>query len=73
VRTVAVNVEEKREDAVNSISEHQWKSMQHLTILGWDKTNQLLENFAIEGVPFVVLVDKFGKVDFEGDPNHLNL
>jgi hypothetical protein len=73
VRAVAVNVDEKREEAAAFISEHGWTKLQHLTINGWNKADPLLENFAIEGVPFVVLVDKFGKVDYEGDPNHLPL
>ena len=49
-------------------------NLHHLNTNGWNKKKDpVLENFAIEGVPFVVLVDKFGKVDYEGDPNHLSL
>lgn len=73
VRGVGVNVDEKREDASGFITEQGWTKLQHLTINGWNKADPLLENFAIEGVPFIVLVDRFGKVDYEGDPNHLNV
>lgn len=42
VRTVAVNVDQKKEEAVSMINEYQWSKMEHLTILGWDKTDKLL-------------------------------
>lgn len=47
VRVVAVNADEKHEEAVNMFNEYKWTSMQHLTINGWDKTDKLLENFSV--------------------------
>lgn len=47
--------------------------MIHLTLLGWKHDNQLIKDFKIQGIPFVCLVDKFGKTNFIGHPMSINL
>jgi hypothetical protein len=47
VRAVAVNVDEKREEAIAFINAQGWSKMKHLTINGWNKADPLLENFAV--------------------------
>jgi hypothetical protein len=37
VRVVAVNVDEKKDEATTFITEKGWTRMQHLTTNGWDK------------------------------------
>jgi hypothetical protein len=44
-----------------------------LTLLGWDGAHPLIQNFQIQGIPFVFLVDKEGKIDYTGHPSQTNL
>jgi hypothetical protein len=37
VRVVAVNVDEKKEDAIHFIKQQSWSNLHHLTTNGWNK------------------------------------
>lgn len=50
-----------------------WNKVIHLTLLGWKHDSQLIKDFKIQGIPFVCLVDKFGKTNFIGHPMSINL
>lgn len=47
--------------------------MTHLTLLGWKGEHALIKDFKIQGIPFVCLVDKFGKINYIGHPMQVDL
>ncbi|KAL4492555.1 hypothetical protein ABPG72_007668 [Tetrahymena utriculariae] len=73
VRIVAVSVDEKKEVAIQRVLEKQWKKMQHCKLNGWDKEHDLIKLFEVQGIPFIILVDKTGRVSFTGHPGKVNL
>jgi len=68
-----VSVDDNKENIVKRIQEKGWTRIQHLTLNGWDGDHKLVKDYAISGIPFVCLVDKFGKIRFQGHPSSLNL
>ena len=40
---------------------------------GWDTENELIKLFALDGFPFVALINKQGKIHFMGHPNGCTL
>lgn len=50
-----------------------WDKITHLTFPGWNKDHPLIKEFKIQGIPFVCLVDKFGKINYIGHPNQIDL
>lgn len=58
---------------VTRVNSRKWTKIQHLTLLGWKGDHQLIKNFSISGIPFVCLVDKFGKIAYTGHPNSIKL
>jgi len=44
-----------------------------LTLGGWDGEHPLVKDFSISGIPFVCLVDKFGKINYVGHPSGVEL
>ena len=47
--------------------------MIHLTLLGWKGEHGLIKDFKIQGIPFVCLVDKFGKINYVGHPMEIDI
>ena len=47
--------------------------MEHLTLLGWNPFDDLITNYNLVGVPFVILVDKTGVIDYLGNSTDVNL
>jgi len=73
VRIVAVSVDEEKEVIATRVNSRKWTKIQHLTLLGWKGDHHLIKNFSITGIPFVCLVDKFGKIAFTGHPSSIKL
>ena len=73
VRIVAVSVDETKESTKARVEKKGWIKMTHLTLLGWQGEHPLIKDFQIEGIPFVCLVDKFGKTNYIGHPMKINL
>jgi hypothetical protein len=73
VRIVAVSVDDQKEVIVNRINTRGWTKIEHLTLLGWKHDHPLISDFEIQGIPFVFLVDKEGKINFIGHPSEINL
>jgi hypothetical protein len=44
-----------------------------MTLLGWDNSHPLIQDFKIQGIPFVFLVDKNGVIQYTGHPSQINL
>ena len=44
-----------------------------MTLLGWKGDHGLIKDYKIQGIPFVCLVDKFGKTNYIGHPSQINL
>lgn len=57
----------------NRVHSKKWNKVQHLTLLGWKEDHPLLKDFKIQGIPFVCLVDKTGKINYVGHPNQIDL
>ena len=73
VRIVAVSVDEDKALIAGRVNSKKWTKIQHLTLLGWNGDHQLIKDFAITGIPFVCLVNKFGKINYLGHPSTINL
>lgn len=73
VRIVAVSVDEEKEIIQQRVNSKGWNKIQHLTLLGWKNDHKLISDFTISGIPFVCLVDKFGKINFTGHPSSIDL
>jgi hypothetical protein len=73
VRITAVSVDDSKELVAQRIAQKKWTKIQHLTLNKWDGEHKLIKNFAISGIPFVCLVDKFGKINYTGHPSSINL
>ena len=72
-RIVAVSVDDSKEGVVTRVNTKGWTKIEHLTLLGWKGEHKLIRDFAIGGIPFVCLVDKWGKINFSGHPSSINL
>lgn len=55
------------------MNDKKWTNIQHLTLNGWNGDHKLIKDFGINGIPFVCLVDKFGKINYKGHPSQINL
>jgi hypothetical protein len=73
VRIVGVSVDESKDVIKERIEAKKWHNVIHLTLLGWQGEHPLIKDFKIQGIPFVCLVDKFGKINYAGHPNTINL
>lgn len=73
VKIVAVSVDEEKEGVKERINSKGWTKITHLTLNKWDGDHKLIQNFAIQGIPFVCLVDKFGKINYTGHPSTIKL
>ena len=73
VRIVAVSVDDDKESVKNRVQNKKWDKIVHLTLLGWKGEHKLIQDFKIEGIPFVCLVNKFGKIVYVGHPNKVKL
>ena len=72
-KIVAVSVDDQKETIVQRVNSKKWDKIQHLTLGGWDGDHKLVKDFAISGIPFVALVDKFGKINYQGHPSQIPL
>lgn len=73
VRIVGVSVDDEKEKIKQRVDSKGWNKIQHLTLLGWKHDHKLIGDFSINGIPFVCLVNKFGKINFVGHPSSINL
>ena len=73
VRIVGVSVDEELDELKKRITEKKWTKVEHYYLGGWDEGHDLIQNFKIRGIPFVVLIDKSRKIVFKGHPASINL
>ena len=73
VRIVAVSVDDEKALIAGRVNSKKWTKIQHLTLLGWNGDHLLIKDFAISGIPFVCLVNKFGKINYLGHPSSIDL
>lgn len=66
-------MDNEKEVIKKRVVERKWEKVTHLTLLGWNNDHPLIKDFKIQGIPFVCLVNKWGKVDFVGHPSEINL
>jgi hypothetical protein len=71
VRIAAISLDDQKSEIVKKINELKVEKLQHFSILEWPAGHPLIRDFAINEVPFVILVDKFGTVNFSGNPAQL--
>ena len=72
-RIVAVSVDEDLECIRERIEKKKWNNIEHLTLMCWNNEHGLVSNFKLSGIPFVILVDKTGTIDYTGHPSSVNL
>lgn len=68
-----MSVDDQKETVVQRVTSRKWEKIQHLTLNGWDGEHKLIKDFSVTGIPFVALVDKFGKINYQGHPSQINL
>lgn len=73
VRIVAVSVDDQKEDIKKRVEDKKWNDIIHLTLGGWDGEHKLVKDFSIQGIPFICLINKFGKIDYLGHPSQIKL
>lgn len=72
-RIIAVSVDEDKQTIKTRVETRKWNDIIHLTLGGWDGDHKLVKDYSIQGIPFVCLVNKFGKIDFMGHPSQIKL
>lgn len=71
---VGLSLDDESEGPIKRITDKDWKRVQHYRFKnGWDEENDDLKMFEINGIPFVVLLDKKGKIVFKGHPSECKL
>lgn len=70
---MGVSVDESKDVIKKRVDDKKWHSVIHLTLLGWNNDHLLIKDFRIQGIPFVCLVDKFGKINYLGHPMQIDL
>lgn len=73
VRIVGVSVDDSKDIIKERVESKKWDRVVHLTLLGWQGEHALIKDFKVQGIPFVCLVDKFGKINYAGHPMGINL
>lgn len=73
VRIVGVSVDDAKDIIQKRVESKGWAKVQHLTLLGWNNDHKLIKDFSISGIPFICLVDKFGKINYTGHPSSIPL
>ena len=73
VRIVGVSVDDSKEVIKSRVESKKWDKIIHLTLLGWKNQHSLIKDFKIQGIPFICLVNKFGKIDYAGHPMQIDL
>jgi hypothetical protein len=73
VRIIGVSVDDEKDTIKQRVESKKWNKIVHLTLLGWKNDHGLIKDYKIQGIPFVCLVDKFGKVNYVGHPSQVNL
>jgi hypothetical protein len=73
VRIVGVSVDEDKDRIQQRVTEDGWTRIEHLTLLGCEDNHPLIKDFEIQGIPFVCLVNKWGKIDHIGHSVHTDL
>jgi hypothetical protein len=68
-----VSVDDEKDTIKQRVESKKWNKIVHLTLLGWKNDHGLIKDYKIQGIPFVCLVDKFGKVNYVGHPSQVNL
>lgn len=73
VRIVGVSVDDDKKMIKERVQDKKWHSITHLALLEQKGYHPLIKDFKIKKIPFVCLVDKFGKTNYFGDPTSINL
>lgn len=73
VRIVGISIDAEKEPAKQWVTKKGWNKIQHLILLGWKADHPLIKDFSVGEIPFVCLVDKFGKINYTGHPSLISL
>lgn len=66
-------MDEDKEVIKNRVNAKKWHKVEHLTLLGWRNDHAIIKDFKIQGIPFVCLVDRAGKINYIGHPKQIDL
>lgn len=69
VRIIGVSIDQTAEAVVKHVTAKGWKSVEHFHRAG----STCDQDYGVQGVPHVVLIDTQGKIDFIGHPAETNL
>jgi hypothetical protein len=74
VEIVGLSVDDDRAAVEKRVKDKDWRGVTHYKFLkGWDGENDAMKLFEIDGIPFVALVNKFGKIVYMGHPSECKL
>ncbi|CAD8121929.1 unnamed protein product [Paramecium sonneborni] len=74
VKIVAISVDDDNESVTERVNNKKWKSIEHYRFeKGWDEENDLIKYLQLRGIPFVILINKWGKIIYLGHPSKGNL
>ena len=72
VRIIAASMDEKKEVVVKRVNDQKWDRIEHYHLPG-DWKHPAPVSYNCSSVPMIVLVDKFGKIEYIGHPYSINL
>ncbi|CAD8112923.1 unnamed protein product [Paramecium primaurelia] len=74
VKIVAISVDDDTESVTERVNSKKWKSIEHYRFeKGWDDENDIIKYLQLRGIPFVLLINKWGKIVYLGHPSKGNL
>lgn len=67
-------MDDDNESVTERVNNKKWKSIEHYRFeKGWDEENDLIKYLQLRGIPFVILINKWGKIIYLGHPSKGNL
>ncbi|CAD8210038.1 unnamed protein product [Paramecium octaurelia] len=73
-KIIAISVDDDSDSVKERVNSKKWKSIEHYRFeKGWDDQNNLIKYLQLRGIPFVLLINKWGKIVYMGHPSKANL
>jgi hypothetical protein len=69
VSLVGLSIDDETKEVMKRIEDKDWKRIKHYRFkAGWASENSAIKLFQIDGIPFISLLDRNGKIHYMGHP-----
>ena len=73
MRLICLSVDDEKESVSTRLKDKGWTIGEMYCTKGWDAEHDAIKYFNVKGIPKILIVDKEGRIEYDGHPSKVPL